>query len=325
MSRTVPDRDPSEHPDQDVLADLAADVLPAGDAGRVQEHVQACERCAGLLADAEGVRRLLLADDIGPMPAQVLARIEAAIADAGSLPVSADGADGARTPPTVPDRPRPVRPPGRPGGRTTRGSERTRRQVLAEDRDARPGRRGSLLLAAAAVALVLAGGGLGLRALTQGGFDGAATTAEGGASGGDSAESGGGSAAEPEAAARDAAAAVVVATGTAYTEQRLSAQVKALVNQVTAARASAGTEDLAPLRQRTSGNQALRSPPTLQACLAAIDSRGEQPIAVDLARYERREAAIVVLPGRDGGYEVWAVTRTCGPGGDGTLKFAAIR
>jgi hypothetical protein len=70
---------PPEHPDDDFLADLAADVLPTHQARAVEAHVMACPRCTSLLTDAEQVRSLLLTDVPGPMPADVLARIEQAL------------------------------------------------------------------------------------------------------------------------------------------------------------------------------------------------------------------------------------------------------
>jgi hypothetical protein len=73
---------PSEHPNNDLLADLAAEVLPDDLAGHVQEHVHGCATCSALLADAEGVRQMLLQVEPEEMPDDILARIEQALATA---------------------------------------------------------------------------------------------------------------------------------------------------------------------------------------------------------------------------------------------------
>ncbi len=58
----------------------------------------------------------------------------------------------------------------------------------------------------------------------------------------------------------------------------------------------------------------------------ATDARAQAPkeIRVDFATYNGREAAIIVLPDRGSGYEVWAVDPSCGPDGAGILAFKAI-
>jgi hypothetical protein len=69
---------------------------------------------------------------------------------------------------------------------------------------------------------------------------------------------------------------------------------------------------------------ALAQPEVLARCLTALNAADQVPIAVDLARFQNREAAIIVLEGQDGGYEVWAVSRDCGSGDEGSLGFFVV-
>jgi len=322
-----------DHPDPMALADLMAETLPEAEARTLRAHVAGCPHCSGLITDAEGVRPLLLAAEqaAGParMPADAAARLEARLVREWAL---ADAVPADPLPHPLPhpsDRPARIAPAGgRRPHRPTRGPQRTRRQAREEERDeARPHRTRRWLAIAAGVVLVAGIGGLAIR---QAGSPGAGTAS--------SAEAGGTAApAAPEATTP------VLATGTDYTKAALGAQVKALVSRSeTAFDAQVRAGQKAPSGQApgptaaasppvnsaqaaAAGNQSLRDPAALQACLQAIDAAGVRPLAVDLARYQGREAAILVLPGRDGGYEVWAVARDCRPGADGTLYFAAIR
>jgi hypothetical protein len=69
----------------------------------------------------------------------------------------------------------------------------------------------------------------------------------------------------------------------------------------------------------------LRSPEALQECLNAIGAAKVQPVAVDLARYAGREAAIIVLPVEGGGYDVWVVARDCRAESDGTIDVVPVK
>ena len=62
----------------------------------------------------------------------------------------------------------------------------------------------------------------------------------------------------------------------------------------------------------------ITNPTRLAACLDALGVAQDRLVAVDLARYEGREAAILLLiPADGGGHEVWAVERTCAAGSGG--------
>lgn len=217
--------------------------------------------------------------------------------------------------------------------RANRGdTQRTRRQVRDEERDTRPPWARPVFAVAAGLVGVL-GVGVAIQQLGGSVNDTASTTAGGAASGAGSAD------------AAAAPAVPVLETGTDYTAAKLEGQAKALVGKAAAARQAqdlagggatepqveAATPGPAPSAATRSAaqppvaNQLLKDPAALAACLTAIDSAGVRPLAVDLARYQGQEAAILVLPAPAGGIEVWAVSRTCKPGADGTLIFKSVK
>ena len=366
---------PGRHPDDDLLADLAADVLPADQARAVEVHVMSCDRCAGLLEDAERVRSLLLAGDPGPVPAEVWHRIQAALAAEGAKTTSSSaGPDHARDTAAfqafVDSRPGdahlgdnahagdralagdrahplddalddadPLDDPMRWGRRPVRGggtSGGSRRDARADS----AWRRGPLLLAAAAVLAVVAITG-SVKLLARAGSSEASLSAG-------SAESS--QPASAGAAAPASRAPVIVRSGQDYRAATLAAQASALL---------AGTADSASTatnggsgaggstsRGGTSPKSAapgvspfpaarvpadtsatdITNPARLAACLGALRVTPDRLVAVDLATYEGREAAILLLTAAGGtGHEVWAVERTCAPGAEGALKYTSLR
>lgn len=385
---------PPEHPDADLLADLAADVLPTHQARAVEAHVMACARCSSVLTDAEQVRNLLLSDDPGPMPPDVLARIDQALQIEAAArdgmgdhpaPTAPNPVTGQTLPPqSAPRAAPPVRvispwedtttieafeaarkrqaaarkgvtedrsgaggpatttsgiaAPRSRGPRLTRpsrGPSRSRRDMRDEVRDVKAGRRGMVLAGAAGLVIMVGLGGYVVVTLLG---DHEANTATSAASSVESAPKAAGVAGGPP----------VVVTGTNYTGSNLKEQAKALVARIgeqggqraaaapTADKVQPGAQSGAqPGLQPTAlansgdaaaaaaavGNDALRNPGTLSGCLNALRAGGRRPVAVDLARYEGRDAAVIVLNGANGGYEVWVVARDCRPGADGTITF----
>jgi len=342
---------PGRHPGDDLLADLAAEVLPETQARTIEAHVIGCPRCAELLSDAESVRRLLVTDDPGPMPPEVLARIESALqAEAAARAAGGDHLDGRgpgapaapvhATPPAGPqapwgrdwadgtgvqdpvpdasptrlDRPGRVARSVRPGGSGPRNR-----------RDARPDRpagflqrrAGVLLGAAAALVLVSATGVV----MSQLGGDGSTT----------SASMSGGPASDEAAAAPSTGGFADVRFTTSrseYTSQNLAAQARKVLQQnFDASQPRSATRTVASpsaFASVTGGPaQALRDSDRLSACIKGLD-RDVVPVAVDFSTFQDREAAIILLPGPGGGYEVWAVDPTCGPDGDGVLAFSTL-
>ncbi|WP_285592998.1 hypothetical protein [Kineosporia sp. NBRC 101731] len=446
------------HPEDDLLADLAADVLPIDVARQVEGHVMGCARCSAVLSSAEGIRSLIRQAPPETMPPQVMARLEQALAMARggqvsqplpqSQPQTRRGATGPmrrdvhggntgpqQQHPTGPQRQRPtgpqpqqsppqhhtgpqpvrrdrsqpapntssftVRPLNLPtsndspafpagdatilqpavrdngpdpeltqpvrkrrGARAVQGPDtgsmtrtmrpvrdrapgkltrmenstqavRVRRQALEEQKAEEPSRWPRIpagLVAAVVLVLALAGGGTAWM-LKGRGSDGDSSSASTTASG-------------PLLAS-------VQETGTKYQRAGLKKQIDSLVTTPVTASSGAAEDGDTTMSARsegepetgempgasdssTSGDSAdtgdtadngdlLKDPEALEKCLQAIDQKDAQPVAVDLATYNGREAALIVLPGASGGYDVWIVARTCQPGDDGTIDVVEVQ
>ena len=223
-----------------------------------------------------------------------------------------------------------LRPTRRPS------SVRTRRDVRTEG-EARGGAlmRFAKPAAIAAGVLVLAGVG-GMAVVKQMPVGGSSPVAGGGS--------------QP-AAGSDAGAyaSAILRTGTNYTAADMGTRALALADTArrpvggasasVAEQAEAGTAAPPSAGGRVAATQplpvgsasalsgstpGLTDPGRLEECLEELNAGGHQPIAIDLARYDGREAAIIVLAGRDGGYEVWAVSRSCGRGNAGQLGYVSV-
>jgi hypothetical protein len=261
-------------------------------------------------------------------------------------PVRDDGPESELTQPVRKRRSRPTGPPpdtsnmttlmrpvrDRPPGKLTRMEStqtvRVRRQALEEQKADEPSRwpRISPQIAAAVVlVLALAGGVFVWQARG------------GGSSAGDSASSGSAAGGAPMLT-------TVEETGTKYKKSTLKNQVDTLVSNRNKALSAPAASSAADSKNNTLSAQSegqstksaasaagekdaelLTSPKALQACLKEIGQEGEQPVAVDLATYEDREAALLVLPAADGGYDVWIVARNCQPGNDGTVAVVQVK
>ena len=69
----------------------------------------------------------------------------------------------------------------------------------------------------------------------------------------------------------------------------------------------------------------LASPAGLQACLGSLGVAPSVPQLVDLATYEGKPVAVIVLPAPAGvGRQVWVVSRTCAGTQDGLAYYGVL-
>jgi hypothetical protein len=190
-----------------------------------------------------------------------------------------------------------VRPgAGRPPGRPRRPLPRSRTLARA--------------LAAAAVAVVLAGGSYGFTRLaahpggTGGGAQAASSTAQRPAPGAAMPAMG------PNQGRAGEAAYATVASGTRYTAHRFASQVRALLARY-AANGAARRSSAGPARPGgLPGRPAVPGVPGLAGCIHAVTG-GQPARLVDFARYQGRPAVIIVAGTPGSALRAWAVSRDC--------------
>jgi hypothetical protein len=277
------------HLDPDQLADLDEGLLTGTDEGVTRGHLATCERCRTDLAALTGVRETLAgASDVGPVPADVVARLDRGLAEVAAEPASTA---------------------------VTRS--------ITPLRAAQPAPRGlRWLQAAAVVVLLLAGGALGVSALRNAGGGDRAT----------SATSSAGAADAPKAAA--GAAFPLTASGRHWTKTSVTAAVPQLLagtvgptlpNTFSAQDEASGS---ATERQALAGVPAARlaGGPALADCVAELTGGPVTPLAVDLATFDGKPAAVVLLPGigGKGRVDVWVVPPDCATGNGETFYYANV-
>lgn len=277
------------HLDADALADLHEGLLAADRAADARAHLERCAECRAVEASLRAVPASLAAGaEAGAMPADVVARLDDALSRAGRDRVPTGSAAAMTVTPL--------------GSRTRRSPVGTR-----------------LLQAAAAVVLVLAVVGVGASVLMSGGGGG---TSSGGSSGAYANGPGG------------KATYALLATGADYSASSLAGAVPRLVAGE-GRRYSAARDDYAGPTTASSPAEGAVAPDdtgrlaagaALADCVTALADAPAVPLAVDLARYEGKPAAVIVLPGLDDPamVDVWVVGPGCRQGDDQFRFFTRV-
>jgi hypothetical protein len=160
------------HPEVSEIADLAEDLLSPERSAVLLAHLDRCDPCGDLLASLDEVRGLLGAfPDPGPMPADVVARLDASLSAEAARPSSTPTPAPSASPDVSRETPPPSSatdvsretwptfiPPG-PAGDVSRETRSPRRPPHRA-----PRRWPRRLLSTAATAAILVGAGFGLHA-----------------------------------------------------------------------------------------------------------------------------------------------------------------
>ncbi|MCP2313163.1 anti-sigma factor family protein [Kitasatospora paracochleata] len=294
------DRQPDDHPDIDVLADLTEDLLPAERAAEVRAHLADCPDCAETHAALAEVSRLLGDTEPPAMPEDIAARIDAALAaesaaraavtPAPERPATTPGPRASRPTPPPPGRPKEA---ARPGGSTrpapAGGPGRSRRRSATQ-----------LLLVTAVLAGVLTLGSVLLFQGTHGGGS-TAVTADAGHSAPALAPGTGSGAGKSTGAPSSRLPAT--ASLQEFREDTLAAQVHTLL----ATRPSPGIA----VENPSDGRPANQAPP---ACVTAATGHADRlPLATATGRYGTTPVTALVYPSAEGTgrVDVYLVTPDC--------------
>jgi anti-sigma factor RsiW len=279
----------TEHLDADALADLEEGLLDRDHVAAARAHVAGCPRCRDELAALTGVReQLAAAAAVEPMPADVVARLDRALAG-----VAAEPASTAVTRSVIP-----MREPQRSSPRGLRW-----------------------LQAAAVVVLILAGGAVAVSAL-RGSGDNADTAATKSASaGGQRAAADAGS--YPVTASGRHWTKASVEAGV---PQLLAGTLSPTLPPSSFSAEDNASGSAAPRELAGVPAARLAGGPALADCVTELAGGPATPLAVDLATFDGQPAAVVLLPGigGPGRVDVWVVPPDCAQGKGEFLYYANV-
>lgn len=270
----------TRHVSTENLARFRAGDLSTARSTRVAAHLRSCARCRETSDALSEVPSLLASVDVPPMPAHLAARIETALA-AESAHRRASAPEGA---------------PGRAerAAEPARAHRRHRRPVV-------PFSPALRVLAVAGAAVILVGGGIELLSHTAG----PSSTSSGAASGsGTSRHPAASPMLEPRATGGQFGTITPLSTGTDYSKARLAQQVNGVL---AAHRASNATANPAA----TPNHLGQTVPHRVSGCVSRI-AAGRKVILVDVARFDHRQATIIVTA-RHGSApaQIWVVGAGC--------------
>jgi hypothetical protein len=279
----------TEHLDADALADLDEGLLDRDHMASARAHVAGCPQCQAELAALTGVReRLAAAAEVEPMPAEVVARLDRALAEVATEPAST-----AVTRSVIP-----LREPQRSGPRGLRW-----------------------LQAAAVVVLVLAGGAVAVSALRGSDNNGVATSS--GSSAGKADQRAAADSYPVTASGRHWTKESV----TAGVPQLLAGTLgPTLPPSSFSAQDDASGSAGAPRELAGVPAARLAGGPALADCVTELAGGPATPLAVDLATFDGQPAAVVLLPGigGPGRVDVWVVPPDCAQGKGQFLYYANV-
>jgi len=313
--------------DAEALAMCREGLLGRRKTARIRAHVSSCSRCAEADAELAALPALLALTGAAPMPAELIARMDAVIAAEAAgrraeapqqvvpgLP-AVSPADVSPADVTAPDIAAPDIAAPAPGGRVPRS---------------RPGFAARKVLAFAAAAAVLAaGGGYLLSHLPSSSSGPSASSAAAPAAGQSSAVRAGGKV----NATAGGNGLTVISSGTNYQPGKLVGQIAAVLARygirapgqhvpaaVTPASASTASASTAPAGQLLEPSRLA----ALSECVARI-AAGQRPWMVDEARFRGRPATIIVLPATAQALtRVWVVGPACSASRSDVIAHTAL-
>jgi hypothetical protein len=283
----------TEHLDTDALADLDEGLLDRDHMASARAHLAGCPRCQAELAALTGVReRLAAAAEAEPVPAEVVARLDRALAG-----VAAEPASTAVTRSVIP-----LREPQRSSPRGLRW-----------------------LQAAAVVVLVLAGGAVAVSALR--GSDNSEFNATSGSAAGKADQRSAAADSYPvTASGRHWTKTTVEAEVPRLLAGTLSPTLPP--SSFATEGDTGGGGGSAEVPRALAGVPAARlaGGPALADCVTELTGGPATPLAVDLATFDGQPAAVVLLPGigGPGRVDVWVVPPDCAQGKGQVLYYANV-